>query len=362
MPNLLLCMTPGVGLSTWDKIGSLQRELKPYEEYLRRGWNVKILTFDKDLIPELPDGIEAVRFPDRTLLWLLPWTHKEVGVWADVIKTNQSVHAFFYTRAAKHWKKPILLRCGYVHGEFLETTMKPGLKIRLYQLMEKNAFRTSTHCEVPTEYLSRWVYDKYGVSNKNLSIVPNFVDMDLFMPAAKIVKKEHSVVSVGRLNPLKRYDLLIKACAEIPRCQLTIIGEGPEKGRLEQLAQKSGLKLTLTGNIDNRLLSQKIQEHTVFAIVSSWEGHPKALMEAMASGMPCLGVEAPGISGTLNHRKTGILVEPSLAAIVNGLKELFSSPELRSNLSSEARKYVEDNFSFDACFSREYGIAEQLLA
>lgn len=355
-------MTPGVGLNSWAGIGSLQRELKPYTEYLKLGWKVKILTFDKKEVPALPDGIEAVRFPDRKLLWLLPWIHKEVGAWADLIKTNQSVHAFFYTNAARRWKKPILLRCGYVHGEFLETTKKFSPKTKLYQLMEKKAFHNSTHCEVPTEDLSKWVADNYGISNNKISIVPNFVDTDIFKPIDEIRKKENSVVSVGRLTPVKRYDLLIKACAEIPDCRLTIIGEGPERLKLMQLAEKHNILLSLPGNIPNHSLPQAVQEHVVFAIVSSWEGHPKALIEAMAGGMPCLGVETPGITRTINHQKTGVLVKPSLAAIANGLRELFDNPELRSNLSNEARKHVEDNFSFDECFSREYRIAEQLIA
>ena len=53
-------MTPGVGLKIWENIGSLNRELRPYREYVKRGWTVKILTFDKDLIPGLPEGIEAI--------------------------------------------------------------------------------------------------------------------------------------------------------------------------------------------------------------------------------------------------------------------------------------------------------------
>ena len=126
-------MTPGVSLNTWKKIGSIKRELKPYKEYVRNGWNVKVLTFDKSSIPDLPEGIEAVPFRHRQLLWFLPWTHKELGKWADVIKTNQSHHAYFYTRAARHWKKPILLRCGYVHGEYLETVKGYTCRTRLYQ-------------------------------------------------------------------------------------------------------------------------------------------------------------------------------------------------------------------------------------
>lgn len=362
MPNLLLCMTPGVGLNTWEQIGTLQRELRPYKEYRRRGWNIKILTFDKARIPALPDGVEAVRFPDRKLLWLLPWTHNKLGAWADLIKTNQSVHAYFYTSAAKRWNKPILLRCGYVHGEFLETTRKFSPKTNLYKLMEQKAFHSSTHCEIPTEELFNWVSSKYGIANKKLSIVPNFVDVDVFKPISSVKKNERSVVSVGRLTPVKRFDLLIKACAGIPGCKLTIIGEGPEKTNLHQLAQDCNVQLSLPGNVSNDSLPQILQQHTIFAIVSSWEGHPKALVEAMACGMPCVGTEETGIQNVINHNKDGLLVKSSITSVGDGLNRLFQSKELRTDLSREARKKVEIHFSFDACFSHEYRIVQHMLA
>lgn len=78
VPNLLLCMTPGIGLNTWKGIGSLKRELSTYVEYVRRGWKVRILTFDKGKIPDLPEGIKAVRFPHRCLLFLLSWENGKV--------------------------------------------------------------------------------------------------------------------------------------------------------------------------------------------------------------------------------------------------------------------------------------------
>ena len=361
MPNLLICMTPGVGLNTWEKIGSLKRELKPYEEYIRRGWKVKILTFDKGRIPALPKGIEAVRFPDRKLLWLLPLTQKKLGTWADIIKTNQSVHAYFYTMAAKYWDKPILLRCGYVHGEFLEATGGFLPKIRLYQFLEKTAFQASSHSEVPTEDLFQWVTNKYHLPNNKLSVVPNFVDTGIFKPLPDISKTNNSIVSVGRLTKVKNYDQLIKACTAIPGSSLTIIGEGPERQNLLQIAQDNNVNLKLPGNLPQEALPGLIQEHTVFASASSWEGHPKALIEAMACGMPCLGVEASGTRGVINHRENGFLVKSLLPSLAEGLKELFQDPDLRNKLSQAARKYVESRFSFDECFSREYNIVQKLL-
>ncbi len=360
MPNLLLCMTPGVGLNTWKGIGSFKRELSTYVEYVKRGWKVKILTFDKGKIPDLPEGIKAVRFPHRCFLFLLPRTHRKLSEWADVIKTNQSVHAYLYTKAARYWKKPILLRCGYVHGEYLETIKGLTSRVKLYQRLEARAFQEATCCQIPTEELSKWVQRRYYVPENKLTIVPNFVDTGLFRSMA-VDKKNRSVISVGRLVPVKRYDLLIKACAEIPGCSLTIVGEGPERQNLEVLAKKRKLDLNLTGNLPNEKIPQALQAHQVFAITSSWEGHPKALVEAMACGMPCLCVDGIGIRNIIDNGNNGWLVKASHYSLVGGISELFENHELRDKLSRDAREYVLERYGFDTCFTREYDSISSII-
>ncbi len=360
MPNLLFCMTPGVGLQTWKNIGTLQRELKPYEEFLSRGWDVKILTFDKGKIPDLPEGIKAVRLPHRCLLFLLPWTHRDLGTWADVIKTNQSVHAYLYTKAARYWKKPILLRCGYVHGEYLETIKGLTYRVKLYQRMEARAFQEATHSQVPTEELSKWVQRRYHIPENKITIMPNFVDTGLFRPM-EVDKKNRSVISVGRLVSVKRYDLLINACAEIPGCSLTIVGEGPERQNLENLAKERRLDLNLTGNLPNENLPRVLQTHQIFAITSSREGHPKALVEAMSCGMPCLCVDAIGIRNIIEKGNNGWLVKASRDSLVGGISELFENHGLRDKLSRDAREYVLEHYGFDTCFTREYDSISSII-
>jgi glycosyltransferase involved in cell wall biosynthesis len=360
VPNLLLCMTPGIGLNTWKGIGILKRELSTYVEYVRRGWKVKILTFDKGKIPDLPEGIKAVRFPHRCLLFLLPWTHRRLCEWADVIKTNQSNRAFLYTWAAKYRKKSILLRCGYVHGEYLETIKGLTPRVKLYQRMEARAFQEATCCQVPTEELSRWVHKEYNVPQDRITVVPNFVNIDLFRPM-EADKNKKSVISVGRLVPVKRYDILIKACAEIPGCRLTIVGEGRERQNLENLAKEKNLDLKLVGNLPNDELPQVIQEHQIFAITSSWEGHPKSLVEAMACGMPCLCVDDIGIRNIIENGKNGQLVKALHDSLARGLFELFENHVLRDNLSMGAREYALAHYGFNACFSREYDLISSII-
>lgn len=361
MPNVLFCMTPGVGLNTWENIGSLTRELKPYVEYVRRGWKVKILTFDTNNIPKLPDGIEAVVFRNQRLLWFLPWTHKELGRWADVIKTNQSNKAFYYTRAVRVWRKPILLRCGYVQGEYLETTVGLTPKVRLYQWLEGKAFRQATLCQVPTKDLSEWVQQRYRVPEKKIFVVPNFVDTELFKPMPEVKKYDKSIISVGRLAPVKQFDLLIRACAEIPNCILTIVGEGAERQKLEKLSKELNVNLRLPGNIPNEDLPKILNQHEIFAITSKREGHPKALIEAMACGMPCIGVKAKGIQSIIRHGENGFCVAPNIRDLKRGIEQFFEDPLLASYLKRSAREFVIYRYSIEHCFNLEFRNIESLV-
>lgn len=355
MPNLLFCMTPGVGLNTWKRIGSLNRELRPYVEYIKRGWSVRILTFDKNELPRLPEGIETVRFSDQRMLWFLPWIYKELGKWADVIKTNQSNHAYFYTIAAKIWHKPILLRCGYIQGEYLETTIGLTPKVRFYQWFERKAFRQATRSQVPTEELSAWVQRKYGISEDNISVVPNFVDTALFKPTEDAQKIENSIISVGRLARVKQFDLLIRTCAEISGCTLTIVGEGPERINLENLANELNVNLRLPGNVPNEELPAILNQHRIFAITSLREGHPKALIEAMACGMACIGVNSVGIQNVIEHGVNGLLVEAGIRDLVNNISSLMNDKPLSKAIGKKAQEFARKKFSFDNCFAAEFG-------
>ena len=361
MANLLLFMTPGNGINTWLEVGSLNREMKPYMQYVKKGWSVKILSFDKSAVTNLPEGIEVIYFPSRRSLWMLPWLCRKLGKWADVIKTNQSVHAYFYTVATKFWKKPILLRCGYVQGAYREVMEGLTLKTRIYQALEAKAFRDASYCEVPTLELAQWVQKRYRVPRDKISVVPNFVDTDIFKPAEKVKKNDKSVISVGRLHPVKRFDVLIKACSEIPGCVLTIVGEGPERLNLRSLGEKLKIKLNLPGNIAHEKLPEMISQHKIFAMTSEWEGHPKALIEAMACGIPCLAVLLEGIQNILTHGENGWIVNSSANDIRDGLKTLFGNVALRDALSVKGHDFAVTNYEFPHVIAKEFEIMEKLL-
>jgi len=378
-PTLLLCMTPRMSIEGWYRTGIAERELAPYREYVRRGWRVVVLDFgDRWTAPfegistanvrwfarfhfPVPLVSRCMRLLSLCLLPLLSGRHFRC---ARVVKTNQSHLSWFYVLAARLWRRSILLRCGYVYGKNLEMSHGRKLKTRLYQLLEGWAFRNATVCQVTTDELARWVTQRYGVPPERLHVVPNFVNEVFFgvrwqarHPAVPV-----RVLSVGRLVTEKRFDLLIQAAALLKPCEVTIVGQGSLRASLIAQARDRGVDLRLPGNIPNEQLPQVMLQHDVFVCTSRWEGHPKALTEAMAAGMPCIGTHAPGVSNLIDHGRTGLLVEASADAVADAVRRITRDQECAQRLGSGARDEMRRKCSFEPLFEREYQKVVEILS
>jgi len=137
-----------------------------------------------------------------------------------------------------------------------------------------------------------------------------------------LAKERPYVVSVGNLHHRKGYDLLIKAWALLkpPTHQLIIVGEGVERGRLEGQISAAGLEkdVILEGF---QLDPQPWMKGAEFFVSSSrYEGLSNVILEALALGTPVVATDCPsGVREVLEPEKSGILVDPSVDGLVEGL-------------------------------------------
>ena len=362
MPRLLFLMTPGNGLITWKKIGSIDRELKPFHEYRKRGWKVTVGTFDTrgDRFDE-GIGLDMAYCLSPRLLFALPWSSfRRVLRSADVIRTNQSTNVWWYVFAARVCRKAILLRCGNVAGEMRETIDGPTLRTRLYQRREGWAFRNATMCTVPSEALKAWVCERYRVPESRVAVMPNFVDTEVFHPDPESVPASRSVVYVGRIHPKKNCELLVRACAQAGASVVTYVGTGPDEEKVRRLASEIGIRVELAGRVPNAQLPGILRKHMVYVQPSQWEGQCKSLMEAMACGMACVGTDVPGTRDSIRHEKTGLLCPSEPRAMASAIRRFFDDESLRRRLGTNAAAFVRSEYSFERVFEREYSIVSTL--
>lgn len=359
MAKLLFIMTPGVNLSVWRENGSFSREIKPYVAYADAGWQVEILTFGAERY-DFRGLHKNISFRNvgyshlRSLI--MPFKLVPIFKRFDIIKTNQSYYSWIFVLAAKLAKRPVLLRCGYVYGEYLESVNGLTLKTRIYKVLEKWAYKNAVYSTVPTRALLDWIINNYGLSPHKISVLPNFVDTDVFRPCMS-GNIDNSVIAVGRLEPVKRFELLVQACARLPGCRLTIIGEGSERPKLAALASKLGLTLAMPGNVPNGELPAILCRHKIFALTSKREGHPKALIEAMACAIPCVG----SFQGQDNFSGVILTALPVAEEIAGAINEFFSNAEKMKDYSQRGLDFALRNYAFPGILRSENKILNDLI-
>jgi len=360
--RVLFALTPGVPLSVWANMGILDRELEPYLFHVQRGGEVTVLQSRIGQIPILPPEISTVTVPDWRFLRVFSRFGTRTANRIDVIKTNQTVRSHLFVELAERWHKPLVIRGGYVFGEYLERTEGITPSTHSYQQSEGRALRAATLVQVPTEILAQWVIDRYAVEPDRVRVVPNFVDTQRFSPRTQEAESQETVVvSVGRLVPVKQFDLLVAACSRAHVPQLRIAGEGIERERLRALARDAGLDLELVGQVHNDRLPDFLRRNIMFVITSQSEGHPKALIEAMACGLPCVGVDVRGVRNLIIHEYNGLLVAPEVPAIADAMERLMNDAELRRTLGQNARDYVVENFAKTKILEADAAVLEEAV-
>lgn len=165
--------------------------------------------------------------------------------------------------------------------------------------------------------------------------------------------KEHefAVFWVGRLDPVKRVDLLVRV-AEIMNAAPTrfvLVGDGPERAAIERLLSLSSAqgRVTLAGWQDD--LSAAWAAADAFVLPSRTEGMPNALLEAMGAGLAAVASDIPSIRELQGEPPRLLLATPGDAkSFADALEFLRANPAARGELGSRAAAWVRETFSDDA--------------
>jgi glycosyltransferase involved in cell wall biosynthesis len=208
--------------------------------------------------------------------------------------------------------------------------------------------------------------EECGINSDHITVIRNGVDTEIFKPhTSEAISRELGLpgapllLSVGNLVPEKGHDLIIRALALMHSVRLVIVGEGPERTRLTNIAISAGVgnRVSFVPVRSQRELAPVYTAATALVLASSREGWPNVLLESMACGTPVVAADVGGVQEIVRSAKVGsVLAERTPQAIAAAVKELIAVPRDRG----EVRLYAE-RFGWDSACSQLADLMDRVV-
>jgi glycosyltransferase involved in cell wall biosynthesis len=200
-----------------------------------------------------------------------------------------------------------------------------------------------------SEHVREQVLEGIGRTART-SVVYNGVDPELFSPnpqPASTPSQTLTILSGGNLIPIKGHELLIRAAgtlaAEFPAVRWELIGDGPERSRLQALAGQLQVadRVSFLGRRSRQQVAEAMRRCTLFALPSRYEGLGCVYLEAMSTAKPAIACRGQGIAEIIQHGSNGFLVGPdNEKELTLAIAMLLRDETRRRHLGAAARDTI----------------------
>jgi glycosyltransferase involved in cell wall biosynthesis len=273
----------------------------------------------------------------------------------DILETRNVKSHFLVRLLGLHRKYPWV---AWNHG-YTATSRLDRAYTQLDRWSLRGAYRVVTVCRPFAQQLER-----LGVQRDRITILHNSAKPFVAPPQEAVQRvrcelgvgdDEAVVLSIGRLSQEKGHADLIRAAAALnamstaPRFRVVMVGDGPERERLAQLASRLGIEKQITFAGFQRDTQPYYAMATVVAVPSHSEGSPNVVLEAMAAGLPIAANSVGGVPEILEENVTGLMVPPrNPEAMAKAILRILSDAELRLRLGAAARARAESSHTPEA--------------
>jgi glycosyltransferase involved in cell wall biosynthesis len=355
------------------KGGIEQVSYEQSKRLIKMGFQIDVLTSKFEGRNKNPiEGIKIHHYPSLNIAkrFGVPYpiiSFKSYKIFTKLVKNCDLVHAhghvymssYMAGMVAKKFKKPFIVT---QHNTFIDYQSFLNIFEQLNDFIIgkstlKHADRIITVSEETKKYVLR-----LGADKTKTSVIYNGVDADIFHLANKeesrnilgLPKSRKIIFSVRRLVYKNGLDTLLESVPHIvhkhPEALFVVAGKGPSRklieNRMKELKIENNIKLA--GFVPDKLLPAYYNAADYFILPSaSGEGLPLVLLEAMACGLPVIATAVGGTPEILEHMKTGILVPPRNPEAMTKAQLKLLSKGLGSSFGGEARRIVEDRFTWE---------------
>jgi glycosyltransferase involved in cell wall biosynthesis len=244
-----------------------------------------------------------------------------------------------------------------LHGTDVRLARSVGVAKPLFGHVLKHSAAVTT--------VSHWLKDETETLAPGVHpiVAPMPVSTDLFVPGNS--RDPRRLLFVGRLTPQKGVEHLLHALSAMKtQASLDIVGDGPSRASLEQLAKELGVQTRVRwhGQLAQSELPRLYQSAAALVVPSAEEGLGLVAVESLLCETPVVAFDSGGLRDVIQHDRTGLLVKPGdRTALASALDDLLSRDGRGSDLGRAGRLYALSAFAPESAARRYAEIYRQVL-
>jgi glycosyltransferase involved in cell wall biosynthesis len=210
----------------------------------------------------------------------------------------------------------------------------------LYERVQQAALRETHRVIAVSRDTETFFLNLYPWLEGRTQTIPVGVDTHLFRPrdseearaSLRLPPEARIILFVGRLDEVKGLPLLLEAMRMLAAARedigLWIVGHGPDEQALRRRAHELGLagRCHFVGRAERQTVAEYMNAADVLVLQSAWEGMPTVVLEALASGLPCVSTGVGDVPEVVIDGKTGYVIEPEPQAIADGIEKVLARP------------------------------------
>jgi L-malate glycosyltransferase len=283
----------------------------------------------------------------------------------DIIHTHQALWEAVATGLGRDWfQVPTLVQpaSSGPYGEAEELVRTRGFPLLRRAIVHNTAFAA-----ISADIERQW--QALGVSPGRTIRTASGVDTEHFRPGPSTLESEllprPRVIFTGRLHPQKNLDLLLDAWPKVTArsaANLILVGRGPECDRLRARAHALGVadRVQFTGPIHDP--ADALRAADLFVLPSVAEGMSNALLEAMATGLPCIASAIGGNTDLIDAGRNGLLVSSGDSEAWSGaILNVLRNPDYARGLGASARHRIETEYALPVVVDRYVALYRRLI-
>jgi glycosyltransferase involved in cell wall biosynthesis len=345
-----------------DQPGGLNRYFRGLFEQLRvEGVDVHAVVVGP--AGDAPGDVNAVSSRTAPLPLRLAGFRTGAKRQADVVDAHFALYAVPFI--GRRRGRPLVV---HFHGPWAEESRSAGasgLVAQVKRTLERRLYRRADAIVVLSRAFGRVAVERYGADPNRIRVISPGVDLERYAPGDRMAARAdlgipgsgRVVVCVRRLVPRMGVDMLLRAWASTPRQPediLVVVGDGPERPRLEELASSLGVPVRWAGRVAESSLPLYYRAADVSVVPSAeLEGFGLVVLESLASGTPVVVTAVGGLPETVEGWHDDLSVEPTAKAIAERLAEPFPDAD-------ECRLHAE-RFSWHAAVMRHLELYSELV-